>query len=159
MWGGNSGKDKSSKKLPIPQCCRVAVACEGQHLQHSPPRDQCRVTGSAVQTPPAAPAEPPRKDDVQGSADEGRSRACHPLENKVCMGENRPARATHLPRKEASAAASAQHAILPGEILAQQGQLSCTAAGTTSPVSDQEGKTCVRLRPNLLEGRQRLASP
>lgn len=76
MWGKNPGKDKSSKMLPVPQCCRVAVACKGQHLQPSP---QWRKH----QQPPA---EQPRKDDVQGGADEGRSRVCQPLESKVKDG-------------------------------------------------------------------------
>lgn len=79
MWGGNPGKDKSSKMLPVPQCCRVAVACKGQHLKLSPPRDQWHKR----QQPPA---EQPRKDDVQGGADEDRSRVCHPLESKVKDG-------------------------------------------------------------------------
>lgn len=83
MWGANSRKNKS-RKAPNPPCCRAEVACMGQHLPAvlSSHRDQCSETGMAVQTPLTALAEQVREDDVQGSTDEGRRGACHPMENK-----------------------------------------------------------------------------
>lgn len=100
MWGANSRKNKS-RKAPNPPCCRAEVACKGQHLPAvlSSHRDQCSETGTAVQTPLTALAEQVREDDVQGSTDEGRRGACHPMENKswgrqrrqlaICMQKTR----------------------------------------------------------------------
>lgn len=42
-----------------------------------------------------------------------------PWRTKYGWGRTGLLRATHLPREEASAAVSAQHTILPGEILAE----------------------------------------
>lgn len=55
---------------------------------------------------------------MQGTADEGRSRAI-PWRTKYGWGRTGLLRATHLSREEALAAVSAQHIILPGEILAE----------------------------------------
>lgn len=74
MWGKNSPKEKSSKKLPVPQHCRAAVTCRGQHLQPSP----------AVQCPGIKSANPinSTSKDAQACANKGRNRASHPWEKR-----------------------------------------------------------------------------
>lgn len=101
MWGGNSLKDKSSKKLPVPLCC------QGQHLQPSP-SVQCPSISSANLTNSTS------KDDAQACANQGRNGAGHPWEERRGLPK-----ATDLQREDASAPGSAQHSILPAEILAE----------------------------------------
>lgn len=80
----------------------------------------------------------------------------NPWRAKLRMGESRPAKGhASLQGKGFSCWVCSAHqpGQIPAEDLAQQGlTTSLQAAGTTSPVSDQERKACARPNPNLLEG-------